>query len=161
MSTVRIQSVIGYACQTNSIFNAGTPPICPKSLWAHTGWWKDPVSTSLSFVNDQGAKYAIHWVIKYGNESTLLNPLGSSLLNAKKYYHTVSLPDGATSDVAILQPTGVLRIDRDSNALKVLINGQVAATGTIRPMGQFVGFEIGVVKARNGSLSFTDFKIAR
>ena len=55
----------------------------------------------------------------------------------------------------------MLRIDRDNNVVKVFIDGQAAVVGTMSPMGQLVGFEIDVVKAKNGTLFFTDFKIAR
>ena len=125
------------------------------------GWWKEPVSTKISFLNDQGMKYAIEWVIKYGNDTTRLNPFGSSSRYAKKYYHTIGLPDGTTNEVGIVQPTGMLRIDRDNNVVKVFIDGQAAVVGSMSQMGQLVGFEIDVVKAKNGTLFFTDFTIAR
>lgn len=125
------------------------------------GWWKEPVSTKITFVNDQGARYSIDWVIGCGNDVTRLNPLGSSSLCAKKYYHAVKLPDGSTSETGVTQPTGVLRIDREGNVVKVSVDGQAAAVGTISPLGQLVAFEIDVVKAKNGTLSLTDFKLAR
>ena len=125
------------------------------------GWWKDPVSTRISLLNDQGARYTIQWVVKCGNDPTRLNPLGSSSPFAKKYYHTISLPDGTTNEVGVIQPTGMLRIDRDNNVVKVFVDGQAAVVGTMSPMGQLVGFEIDVVKAKNGTLFFTDFTIAR
>jgi len=40
------------------------------------GWWKDPVATKISFLNDQGIKYSIEWVIRNGNDPMRLNPLG-------------------------------------------------------------------------------------
>ena len=125
------------------------------------GWWKDPVSTKISFLNEQGFKYSIEWVVKCGNDPMRPNPLGSSSLYAKKLYHTIKLPDGAANEVGVISPNGVLRIDRDKNGIKVFVDGQPAATGTMNPMGQLVGFEIDVVKAANGTLFFTDFKIAR
>jgi hypothetical protein len=133
----------------------------PEVTAGATGWWKEPVATSVAFMDGQGAKCTVRWAVKYGNEPTLLNPLGTPLLAAKKYYHCFSLPDGTNGIVAGVQPTGVLQIHRDNNALKVLVDGQLAAVGNMRPMGPLVGFEIDVVKARNGSLFFTDFKIAR
>jgi hypothetical protein len=100
-------------------------------------------------------------VIRYGNDPTRLNPLGSSSLYAKKYYHTITLPDGTATEVGSLQPTGMLRCEWDTKGVKVFIDGQAAAQGTVSPVGQLVGFEIDVVKAKNGTLFFTDFKIAR
>ena len=150
---VRLPNEFCFECR----YSAYMPEITRGIL----GWWKEPVSTKISFLNDQGAKYAIEWVIKYGNDTTRLNPLGSSSLYAKKCYHTITLPDGTANEVGVVQPTGVLRIDRSNNVVKVLINGQAAVVGTMSPMGQLVGFEIDVVKAANGTLSFTDFKVAR
>ncbi len=131
----------------------------PEVTLGATGWWKEPVSTRLSFFNGQGAKYAIQWTIKYGNEPTIVNPLGTSLLDAKRHYHTITLPEGTTGALAVSQPTGILQINRDNNSLTVLIDGQAVAGGTMPTMGQLVGFEIEIVKAKNGSLFFTDFKI--
>lgn len=125
------------------------------------GWWKDPVATKIVFLNDRGVKYAIEWVIGCGNDITRLNPLGSSSLYAKKYYHTTKLPDGTANEVGVVQPTGMMRIERDNNVIKVFIDGQATVVGTISQMGQLVGFEINVVKAKNVTLFFTDFKIAR
>ena len=125
------------------------------------GWWKEPVSAKISFLNEQGAKYTIQWVIQCANDTTRLNPLGSSSLYAKKCYHTIKLPDGTANEVEVIQPTGKLRIDRDNNIVKVFMDGQAAVVGTMSQMGQLVGFEIDVVKAKNGALSFTDFKLAR
>ena len=125
------------------------------------GWWKEPVAATISFLDDRGAKYAIQWVIRCGNDPTRLNPLGSSSLCAKKCYHTVTLPDGTTNEVGIIQPAGKLRIEREKDVVRVFIDGQAAVVGPLGPMGQLVGFQIDVVKAENGTLSFTDFKIAR
>ena len=80
---------------------------------------------------------------------------------AKKYYHVIKLPGGAANEVGVLQPTGMLRIDRDNDVIQVVVDGQAAVAGTMSPMGQLVGFEIEVVKAKNGTLFFTDFKIGR
>ena len=79
----------------------------------------------------------------------------------KKYYHTVNLPDGTTNEVGVIQPTGMLRIERDKNVVKALVDGQAVVVGAMNQMGQLVGFEIDVVKAANGALFFTDFKIGR
>jgi hypothetical protein len=125
------------------------------------GWWKEPVAGKISFLNDQGEKYSVDWVIKCGNDTTRINPLGSSSLCAKKFYHTIKLPDGTTGEVGVLQPTGKLRIERENNVVKVVIDGQAVAAGTLSQLGQLVGFEIDVVKAKNGTLFFTDFRIAR
>ena len=125
------------------------------------GWWKDPVATRISFLNDQGIKYSIEWVIRFGNDPMRLNPLGSSSLYARKHYHTIKLPDGTASEVGVVPPTGLLRIDCDKNVVRVFVDGQPAGVGSVGPMGQLVGFEIDVVKAANGTLFFTDFKVAR
>ncbi len=125
------------------------------------GWWKDPVSTKILFTNNRGVKYPIEWVIGCGNDITRLNPLGSSSLYAKKYYHAFKLPDGTAKEVGLNLPTGMIRIERDNNVVKVFMDGQAALVGTTSPLGQLVGFEIDVVKAKNGTLFFTDFKIAR
>jgi hypothetical protein len=125
------------------------------------GWWKEPVGTRISFIDQQGGKYTIEWVMKCGNDLLRPNPLGSATLYAKKCFHTVKLPDGTTNEIEAVQPTGMLRIDRDKNAIKVLVDGQPVIAGTISPAGQLVGFELDVVKAQNGTLFFTDFKIGR
>ena len=133
----------------------------PEVTRGIAGWWKEPVSTTFSFLNDRGGRYAIDWVIKRGNDVTRLNPLGSSSLVAKKYYHTVKLPDGTASEVGVVQPAGLLRIEREKKIVKVFIDDQAAVVGTMAPIEQLTGFEIDVVNAKNGALSFTDFKIAR
>ncbi|MEN6450434.1 MAG: hypothetical protein ABFC96_08085 [Thermoguttaceae bacterium] len=125
------------------------------------GWWKEPISSDISLVNDQGVRYTIHWVIKYGNDPTKLGPIGSSSLLVRKYYHTIRLPDGATSEVGVAQPTGVLRIERDKNAVKVFIDGQSVVAGTLTTPNPLVGFELSLVKAKSGALFFTEFKIGR
>jgi len=125
------------------------------------GWWKEPVSTKISFQNEQGAKYTIEWTVRCGNDVMRLNPLGSPTLYAKKYYHSIKLPDGTAKEIGVSQPTGTLRIDRDNGVVKVTIDGQEVVAGSMNPMGQLVRFEIDVVKAANGMLSFTDFKIVR
>ena len=125
------------------------------------GWWKEPLGTRISLLGQQGGKYTIQWVMKCGNDLLRPNPLGSSTLYARKCFHTVTLPDGATNEIEAVQPTGMVRIERDKNAIKVFVDGQAVIAGTIVPLGQLVGFEIDVVKARNGTLFFTDFKIAR
>ena len=78
-------------------------------------------------------------------------------LLVKKYYHAIKLPDGTAGELGAVQPTGVLRIVLDNKVVKVFIDGQAAVVGTMSPMGQLVGFEIDVVKAKNGTLFFTDF----
>jgi len=133
----------------------------PEVTQGILGWWRDPVATKISFLNNQGVKYAIEWAISCGNDTARLNPLGSSSLYAKKYYHTIKLPDGTTKEIGVTQPTGVLRIDRDKNVVKVFVDGQAAGVGTMGQVGQLVGFEVGVFKAKDRALFFTDFKIAR
>ena len=125
------------------------------------GWWKEPVGTRISLIDQQGGKYMIEWVMKCGNDLLRPNPLGSSTLYAKKCFHTVKLSDGTTNEIEAMQPTGMLRIERDKNAIEVFVDGQAVIAGTISPAGQLVGFEIDVVKARNGTLFFTDFKVGR
>jgi hypothetical protein len=125
------------------------------------GWWKEPLGTKISFLGDRGGKYTIQWVMKCGNDLLRPNPIGSPTLYAKKCFHTVTLPDGTANEIEAIQPTGTVRIERDKDALKVFVDGQAVIAGTIGPMGQRVGFEIDVVKAKNGTLFFTDFKIGR
>jgi hypothetical protein len=137
---------------------AGNLPEITRGL---LGWWKEPVATTITFRNDQGVAYVIPWVIRCGNDTTRLNPLGSLSLCPKKYYHTFTLPDGATNEVGIQQPTGLLRIERDNSVIRIFLDGQAAIAGTMTLTGQLVGFEIGAVKTRTGSLFFTDFKIGR
>lgn len=150
---IRLPNEFCFECR----YSAGVPEVTRGVF----GWWKDPVATKISFQNDQGVKYVIEWLIRCGNDTARLNPLGSSSLYAKKYYHTIKLPDGTTSEVGFVPPTGVLRIDRETSVIKVSIDGQAVVAGTMNPMGQLVGFEIDVVKAKYGTLSFTDFKVAR
>ena len=150
---IRLPNEFCFACR----YSAYMPEVTRGIL----GWWKDPISTRISFLNDQGVAYVIEWVVKCGNDPTRLNPLGSSSPFAKKYYHTINLPDGSTNEVGVIQPTGMLRIDRNNNAVTVFVDGQAAVTGTMSQPGQLVGFEIDVVKAKNGTLFFTDFKVAR
>ena len=125
------------------------------------GWWKEPVGTKISLLGERDDKYTIQWVMKCGNDLLRPNPLGSSTLYAKKCFHTVKLPDGTANEIEAIQPTGTLRIERDKTTLKVFVDGQAAVAGTIGPIGQLVGFEIDVVKAKTGTLFFTDFKIGR
>ena len=150
---IRLPSEFSFECR----YSAFLPEVTRGVL----GWWKEPVSTKISFLNDQGAKYSIGWAVRYGNDPTRLNPLGSSSLYAKKHYHTFKLPDGTANEIAVTQPTGLLRIQRENNTLKVFLDDQPAVVGTISAMGQLDGFEIEVVRATNGTLFFTDFKIAR
>jgi hypothetical protein len=133
-------------------------PEVTRGIW---GWWKDPVSTTISFLNDRGNKYAIQWVIKCAADVTRLNPLGSSSLCARKYYHAIKLPDGTANESEVIPPAGILRIDRDKRAVKVFVNGTAVVAGALGPTGQFVGFEIDAVNAKSGTLFLTDFKIAR
>jgi len=138
-------------------FSAHTPEVT-RGL---AGWWKEPVSTTFSFRDDKAAKYAIRWAIRCGYDVTRLNPLGSFSLYAKKYYHSIQLPDGTASEVGTIWPTGMLRIGRDNQVVRVYIDGQSVVSGTMTPAGQLVGFEIDLVNDKSGSLVFTDFKIAR
>ena len=123
------------------------------------GWWKEPLANRISFVGNRGARYAIDWTIRCGVDLTWRDPLGA--IHARRYYHTVQLPSGAANEVAVAQPTGMLRITRDKNIINVFLEGQLVAAGTIDPMGQLVGFEVNVTNAKNGMLLFTDFKIGR
>ena len=133
----------------------------PELTRGIVGWWKDPVSTRFSFLNAQGGKYTIAWVINCGNDLTRLNPLGSSSLYAKKYYHSIKLPDGTAKEVGVVPSTGLLRIDRDDKNIKVFVDGQPTVIGSMTDLGQLAGFEIDIVNGKNGALFFTDFKIAR
>jgi hypothetical protein len=150
---IRLPSEFSFECR----YSAFLPEVTRGVL----GWWKEPVSTKISFLNDQGARCSIGWTIRYGNDPTRLNPLGSASLYAKKHYHTFKLPDGTTNEIGVTQPTGMLRIQREKNALKVFLDGQPTVVGTMSAIGQLDGFEIDVVRAANGTLFFTDFKIAR
>ena len=133
----------------------------PEVTRGVVGWWREPVSTRFSFLNAQGDRYAIAWVINCANDLTRPNPLGSSTLCAKEYYHTVKLPDGTAHEVGLAQPAGMLRIDRDNKTVKVFVNEQAMVLGSMISMDQLVGFEIDLVNDKNGVLFFTDFKIAR
>jgi hypothetical protein len=134
---------------------AGVPEVTQGVL----GWWKEPISSRITFVNNQGARCSIEWVIRCGSDPMRPNPLGSSSLFAKKYCHNIKLPDGTAGEVTVPLPTGVLRVERANGSIKVLLDGQAAVAGTPGQAGQFVGFEINLVKGKNGTLSFTDFKI--
>jgi hypothetical protein len=125
------------------------------------GWWKEPIVSEISFFSERGIKYSIQWVIGCGNDLTRLNPLGSSSLYAKKYYHKFRLPDGQENEIGLLQPTGMLRVSRDNGLLKVFLGDQLVVTGSIPQTSQLVGFEVSEVKANSSTLSFTDFKVAR
>ena len=125
------------------------------------GWWKEPITSKVSFLDDRGVKHSIQWTIGCGNDIARLNPLGSSSLYAKKYYHAIKLPDGKSNEVTALQPIGALRINRENDSVTVLLDGQAAVTGTIGQMGQLVGFEISVIKGNSGTLSLAEFKIGR
>lgn len=124
------------------------------------GWWREPLAANISLLGDQGRKYPIHWVVQCAADVTRLNPLGSSSLCARKYYHTIKLPDGTSKEMELVQPTGMLRIDRDKQVVKVLLDRQVAVVGSLGQVGQLVGFEIHVVSANHGNLFFTEFKVA-
>jgi hypothetical protein len=151
--TIRLPNEFYFECR----YSAYTPEVTRGLV----GWWKEPVATKISLVNDQGVKYTIEWIVRCGNDPMRLNPLGSSSLYAKKCYHTIKLPDGTANEIGVVQPSGVLRIDRDNTVVKVFVDGQAVVAGTASPMGQLVGFEIEVVNAKNGALCFTDFKIGR
>jgi hypothetical protein len=138
-------------------YSAYTPEVTRGLL----GWWKEPLSTTILFQNDRGSKYAIEWIIKCGNDLTRLNPLGSSSLYAKKYYHTIKLPGGMAGEVGVVQPTGVLRIDISQTDIKAALDGQTVLAAAMSRMGQLVGFQIDLVNTENGTLAFTDFKIGR
>jgi hypothetical protein len=95
------------------------------------GWWKEPVASRITLMNDQGAKYTIQWVIQCGSDPTRLNPLGSPTLLARKYFHTFVLPDGSANEIESLQPTGRLRIERNADAVQILLDGRPALAGAI------------------------------
>jgi hypothetical protein len=125
------------------------------------GWWKDPIASRITLTSDRGAKYTIQWVVQCGNDPSRLNPLGSSTLLARKYFHTFVLPDGTTNEIESLQPTGRLRIERNAEAVQILVDGRPALSGVIASLGQLAGFELDMVNTRNGTLFFTEFKISR
>jgi hypothetical protein len=131
----------------------------PESTRGLLGWWREPVATRISLVDSRGAKYTIQWTVGCGNDRRGLNPLAS--VAAVKYFHSITLPGAAASEVGVSSPTGILRIARCGDVVNVLINGQLAASGMLAQASQFVGFEIDVVMAKSGTLSFTDFKIGR
>jgi hypothetical protein len=150
---IRLPSEFYFECR----YSAYMPEVTRGVL----GWWKEPLGTNISFLDDRGGKYTIQWVTKCGNDLLRPNPLGSSTLYAKKCFHTVKLPDGTANEIEAVQPNGMLRIERDKNALKVFVDGQAVVAGNIGATSQFVGFEIEVVKAKSGTLFFTNFKIGR
>jgi hypothetical protein len=150
---IRLPEVFSFECR----YSACLPEVNRGIL----GWWKEPVSTTILFPDDRGGRCVFEWVIKYGNDPTEFNPVGSSSLFARKYYHTITLPDGSSNEVGVVQPTGLLRIDVKNSAVTVFIDGQAVVAGSIARAGQFVGFEANLVKGRNGMLCFTDFKINR
>jgi hypothetical protein len=150
---MRLPNEFHFACRYSTYM--------PEVTRGILGWWKEPVASRIVFLNEQGVTFSVEWVVKYGNDPTQLNPIGSSSAFVRKYYHTITLPDGTTNEVGVLQPTGTLRIDRNNNVVRVFVDGQAAVVGTTSQMGQLVAFEIDVVKAKNGMLFFTDFKIAR
>jgi hypothetical protein len=131
----------------------------PETTRGLIGWWRDPLTTRLSLLGSTGTKHTIEWVIGCGNDKPPLNPLGSP--PALKYFHSIRLPGAAAHEVGVGPPTGVLRLNRDKNVINVLINGQLVASGMLPEAEQLVGLEIDVVKARSGTLFFTDFKIGR
>ncbi len=131
----------------------------PEATRGLSGFWKDPVASRISLLGDGGARYDIDWVIGCGSEKLRLNPLEPP--PASKYYHAIKLPGAVASEVEVGQPTGTLRITRAKNVINVLLNGQLAAAGMLSPAGPLAGFEIQVVKAKSGTLSLTEFKIAR
>jgi hypothetical protein len=131
----------------------------PESTRGLLGWWREPVATRISLVDGRGAKYTIQWAVGCGNDRRGLNPLAS--VAAVKYFHSITLPGAAASELGVSSPTGILRVTRCGDVVNVLINGQLAASGMLAQALQFVGFEIDVVMAKSGTLSFTDFKIGR
>ena len=122
-----------------------------------SGWWKNPLVSRISLLDDRGGRYEIDWVIGCGTDKIRLQSAGAAPAN--KYYHTIQLPGVAAIEVEVSQPTGMLRISRAKNVVNVLLSGQLAAAGMLSPVGQLVGFEIQVVKAKSGTLSLTDFKV--
>jgi hypothetical protein len=133
----------------------------PEVTCGLMGWWKEPVASNISFQDERGNKFVVKWTIRCGNDLLRPNPLGSSTLYAKKYYHSIKLPDGSANEIGIAQPTGVLRIEWEQHVVKVFIDRQAVVAGASGGAGQLVGFGIEVVKANSGSLFFTDFRIGR
>jgi hypothetical protein len=132
----------------------------PEVTRGALGWWKEPVASKISFIDNVGMKHSIDWLIRYGNESTWLDPLGA-IPAERKYYHNVRLPSGTAKEVGIVLPTGLLQINRDNNAIELRMDGQLVLAENIGNLGQWVAFEIDAVRVKYGTLSFTDFKIAR
>lgn len=130
----------------------------PEATRGLLGWWREPVATRISLLDSRGGKYTIDWSIGHGSEKPPLNPLAAATV---KHYHSVKLPGAAAHELGISPPTGVIRISRDKTVVNVLINGQLAASGMLPEGEQLVGFEIDVVKAKSGTLFFTDFKVGR
>ena len=120
---IRLPEVFSFECR----YSACLPEVNRGIL----GWWKEPVSTTIAFPDDRGGRCVVEWVIKYGNDPTEFNPVGSSSLFAKKYHHTITLPDGSSNEVGVVQPTGLLRIDVKNSAVTVFIDGQAVVAGSI------------------------------
>jgi hypothetical protein len=131
----------------------------PEATRGLLGWWREPVASRISLLDNRGAKHTIQWAIGCGSDRRGLNPLAS--LTAVKYFHSIRLPGAAAAEVEASSPTGILRINRCGDVVNVLVNGQLAASGMLPQATQLAGFEIDVVKAKNGALFFTDFKIGR
>ena len=112
------------------------------------GWWKGPIASKISFLSDQGATATSSNGRSVAGTTRRGSIHSARHRYAEKYYHTIKLPGGAASEVGILQPTGVLRIVRESGSLKVLLDGQAAAAGTITQGARMIGFEINAVKSR-------------
>jgi hypothetical protein len=150
---IRLPGAFSFECR----YSAYLPEVTRGIL----GWWKEPVSTTIALLDDRGGRCVVEWVIKYGNDPTQINPVGSPSVFARKYYHTIRLPDGSSNEVGVVPASGLLRIDVNHHAVSVLIDGQPVAAGSINPAGQLVGFEVNLIKDAGGMLFFTEFKIAR
>jgi len=83
----------------------------------------------------------------------------TGFVRASKYYHTFSLPDGGKTEISDDKPYGVMRIDKKGSLIRVLINGQLAVSGSVAGYGPIVRFEADVFKSKRESLWFTDFHV--
>ena len=161
ISMERIRLVVGYVCRTSSTLNAGTPPTCRKSRVAFSVGGKTHSPPRSSFLTTKAQGLRSNGSSVWERRDTATIRLDHRRCTPRSLTTPSSCLTGAPPRWESAQPTGILRIDRENSAVKVSIDGQAAAVGTISPMGQLGGFEIDVVKAKNGTLSFTDFKIAR
>ena len=127
------------------------------------GWsWKDPLNAKISLVNDQGAQVFGRMDDRlrerhHAAESTwVVVVVRQEILS---HDQAARREDGRT--VATFNRPACCGSNATTKSSKVFFDGQSAAVGTMNVVGQLAGFEIDVVKAKNGTLSFTDFKVGR